>query len=100
MSSSYTRDTYRIENLFKRQNYLTNHDLLFRAKLLKYCKRHNLNSDIGDIYEKHAFASHINKLSYSYGKFYEDVNNEDVEEYFKIENYLTPYDLARKLYQI
>lgn len=131
MTSNYMKQVERVEDRFKWENYLTNRDILAKAKLLHlahhkeqhrhhspkphllhhhshhhshhhhhhhYPTRKYSNDDIGDVFEKFAFAKHINRLSYTYGKFHPDVNDSDVEEAIDVENYLLPRDLARKYF--
>jgi hypothetical protein len=140
MTSSYMKHVERVEDRFKWENYLTNRDLLAKAKLLNLVQHQNKHQhrpnthvhsyhshhhhhhlhhhhhihhnshdyqnrsrkysqdDMDDLLEKFAFAKHINRLSYTYGKFHEDITDSDVEEARDIENYLVPRDLARKYF--
>lgn len=129
MTSTYMKHVERVEDRFKWENYLTNRDLLAKAKLLNLVQHQNKHQhrpnthvhsyhnhhhhhhihhhshsrkysqdDMDDLLEKFAFAKHINRLSYTYGKFHEDITDSDVEEARDIENYLVPRDLARKYF--
>ena len=133
MTSNYMKQVVRVEDRFRWENYLTNRDLLYKAKLLKiadesqkqkqvpylhshhhhhnhlpphhahyHCPRTQARrfskDDMDNLFEKFAFAKHINRLSYTYGKFHPDVNDDDVEEAYDVENYLVTRDLARKYF--
>lgn len=83
------------ENVYQRAKVIST-NVLMREKSRAF--KRTYDNEIEELCHRHAFASQINKLSYSQGNFNEFLTNEEVEEKFRVENYLTSHDLAHKNY--